>query len=119
MRYADYDKMIYTDEDLLRRVAYFEKDIANKQKELSEFIKRANDRVSWIKECEENKKYCIIGRTYKDGRDKGILLILRFEDGTQRDERYSYNKIGDMKIKLAELKEKYSGVDWSMFDEEI
>lgn len=84
-----------------------------------DFIDRANERIKWIKECEENKRYSILGRLYKDGRNKGIMLIIKFEDGTQRDERYTYTKITDARIKLEELKEKYSGVDWSKFEEEI
>lgn len=38
---------------------------------------------------------------------------------SDRDERYSFSLISDMRKKLSELREKYSGVDWSGFTEEI
>lgn len=119
MRYAEYDRKICNDEDVLRYKNLFEKDIADKQNELQEFIKRGNERVKWIKESEENKEFSILGGLRKNGRNKEILLIIRYKDGTQRDERYLYGKIGDAKNKISELKEKYSGVDWSKFEEEI
>jgi len=119
MRYSDYDKTIYNEEDILNYKRIFEKDIAEKQKELSEFLDRANNRLEWINSCEKDKKYMILGRTCKNGRNKDILLIIRYEDGTQRCERYSYTKISDMKNKLEELKIKHVGVDWSQFVNEI
>ena len=119
MRYADYDKMIMTESDLIRYKRQFEKDIAEKQKELIDFVDRAHIRLEKLKEYDESKQFVILGRTYKNGRKKEILLIIRYPDGTQRDERYSFDKIAELRIKLEELKEKYSGVDWSGFDEEI
>jgi hypothetical protein len=119
MRYADYDKCVFNNGDLIRCKRILEEDIASKQKELEEFIKRANERIEYIKSSEENKNYRILGGLRKQGKDKTIMLIKRYDDGTQRDERYTYNKIADVRIKLAELKEKYSGVDWSDFTEEM
>lgn len=119
MKYADYDRSVCSIEDLNKYKNLFEKDIADKHKELDEFIERANERVKWIKECEENKRYSILGHISKNGRDKEIMFIIRYEDGTQRTERYSYSKIGEVRTKLTELKEKYSGVDWSRFEEEF
>lgn len=119
MKYSDYDKRIYKEEDILNYKRMFEKDIAERQKELSEFLDRANDRMKWINSCEEDKRYTVLGRTCKNGKSKDILLIVRYEDGTQRDERYSYSKISDMRDKLEELKTKYCGVDWSQFIIEI
>ena len=119
MRYTDYDKKVCSDEDILKYKYLFEKDIADKQRELVEFIDRANKRVRLIKEWEESKKYSVLGHLSKNGRDKEIMLIIRYNDGTQRDERYSFNKIGDARVKLDELKEKYSGVDWSKFEGEL
>lgn len=119
MRYADYDTSVSTIADLEKYRKIFEKDIENKQKELSEFVERANKRIKWVEECETNKNYCILGGTIKEGRNKTILLILRYPDGTQRDERYSFNKISEMREKLQELKTDYSGVDWTKFTEEI
>ena len=58
MRYADYDNKILTEKDLERFVIFFEKDIADKKKELETFIDRATKRIEWIKECENNKNCC-------------------------------------------------------------
>ena len=119
MKYSDYDKRIYNEEDILNYKRMFEKDIAEKQRELSEFLDRANDRLKWLNACEEDKRYIILGRACKNGKNKDILLIIRYEDGTQRAERYSYSKISDMRSKLEELKNKYSNVDWSQFVDEF
>lgn len=119
MRYADYEKMIMNENDLIRYKRQFEKEIADKQKELSEFIDRAHKRLKQLKEYEENKQFVIVGGLRRKGRGKEILLIVRYPDGTQRDERYSFDKIAELREKLGELKEKYSGVDWSQFSEEI
>jgi hypothetical protein len=119
MKYADYDKMVYNENDMVRYKALFEKDILDKATELSKFLDRANERIKWIKECEANKKYSILGSTQKSGKDKSILLIIRYEDGSQRDERYNYSKITELREKLTELREKHNGVDWSKFREEI
>ena len=48
-----------------------------------------------------------------------IFLIKRYPDQSQRDERYEFNKIADMRKKMLELEEKYSGVDWSKFERYI
>jgi hypothetical protein len=119
MKYADYDKKIINEEDILKYKYLFEEEIEDKKRELAEFIDRANERVKLIKEWEENKKFSILGHLGKNGRDKEIMLIIRYNDGTQRDERYTFNKISDARVRLAELKEKYTGVDWSKFEEEI
>lgn len=119
MRYADYDRKVMTEQDLEKYKQYFEKDIFDKQKELQEFVDRANARLKTIKEYDKNKQFVILGSTHKDGRKKEIMLIIRYPDGTQRDERYSFDKIAELREKLAELKEKYSGIDWSQFYEEI
>lgn len=119
MRYADYDRSIKSVADLEHYKSVFEKDIANKQKELEEFISRANERIKWIEECESNKDYSVLGRAFKDGRNKLIILIIRYPDGSQRDERYTFVKISDLREKMEELKNKYFGVDWSKFEYEI
>lgn len=119
MRYADYDNMVYTTEDVVRYKRLFEKEIADKQKELSEFIDRANDRVKWIRDCEQNGCYSVLGRIYKDGKKKCILLIIKYSDKSRRDERYSFGKILEAREKLSELQEKYSSGDWSGFEYEI
>lgn len=118
-RYNEYDRMIHNEKDIQKYKNMFERELEDKRKELSEFIERAEKRVIWLNECEENKQYCIIGGLHKKGKNKDILLIIRYPDGTQRDERYSYPKISDLRNKLVELKYKYTGVDWSNFDEEI
>ena len=102
MRYAEYDSKVSTETDLERYKIIFERDIENKKNELDAFINRANQRIEWVKECENNKNYCIIGHTFKSGRKKEILLIVRYPDGTQRDERYTFDKISEMRDKLSE-----------------
>lgn len=119
MRYADYNKIVMTEEDLRHLKSQFEKEIEEKQKDLIEFVDRAHERLKQLKEYEENKQFVIVGGLRRKNREKEILLIVRYPDGTQRDERYYFGKIAELREKLAELKEKYSGVDWSGFDEEI
>lgn len=119
MRYSDYDDRIINENDILKYKRLFEKDIDDKQKELSEFLDRANAKVEWINKCEQEKKYSVLGTAYKDGKNKNILLIIRYEDGTQRNERYSFRKISEMREKLEELKDKHSDVDWSLFENKI
>lgn len=119
MKYADYDRKVMSEKDLMAYKKHFEKDIAEKQKELEEFIKRANERILWVKDCEENKKYRILGSMFKDGGNKTILLIIRYPDGSDKTERYEFSKITECRDKLDELKKIHSGVDWSQFDIEI
>lgn len=119
MKYADYDTQVFKMADLEKYKKYFEEDIKKKQKELSDFVERANKRLEWIAECESNKKYSILGGTMKDGKNKLIMLIIRYSDDTQRDERYLFSKISEMRNKLQELKELHSGADWTKFHEEI
>lgn len=119
MRYSDYDTKVFTTSDLEKYIKIFEKDIINRQKQLLDYKDRANNRIRWIEECEVSKNYCILGGTMKNGRNKSILLIIRYPDGTQRDIRYSFNKVSEMRKKLQELKTVYSGVDWTKFTEEI
>lgn len=119
MRYSDYDNSVTTIEDLERYKKYFQEDIAKKEKELSDFIDRGYKRIKWIKECEKNKNYSVVGGTMKDGKCKSILFIIRYPDGTQREERYNFTKIAEMRNKLQELKTKHDGIDWSLFHEEI
>lgn len=115
MKYSDYDKRVMTNDDLRKLKLLFEQDIINKQSELEAFIDRAEKRIAWINQCEIEKKYTVLGNCYKEGRNKNILLIIRYEDGSQRDERYFFTKISDVREKVKELKSKYSGVDWSDF----
>ena len=119
MRYAEYDDRIYTIDDLEKYKRYFENDIQNKQKELKEFIGRANKRIDTVKQWEAEKQYKILGSLSKTGRRKDILFIVRYKDGTQREERYSFDKVSEARTKLKELTVKYDGVDWSDFREEI
>lgn len=119
MKYSDYDKRVMTNDDLRKLKLLFEQDIINKQSELEAFIDRAEKRIAWINQCEIEKKYTVLGNCYKEGRNKNILLIIRYEDGSQRDERYFFNKISDVREKVKELKAKYSGVDWSDFRDEL
>ena len=119
MRYADYDNKVLTETDLERYKILFERDIEEKKNELDAFIDRATKRIEWVKECEANKNFCILGRAFKSGKKKEIMLIVRYPDGTQRDERYSFDKISEMRDKLSELEDKYTGVDWSKFEHEI
>lgn len=119
MRYSDYIVNVTTLNDLKKYKEMFEKNIANKQKELADFIERAYAKIEKIESYEASNQFCILGYTYREGRIKKILLIKRYPDGTQRDERYSFEKMSDLRKKLQELREFYSGVDWSQFQEEI
>lgn len=119
MKYLGYVNKVMSVEDLEKYKKAFEKDIINKQQELLDFIEQSEERIKTLEEYEANKQYKILGHTGRDGRNKYILLIIRYVDMTQREERYIFSKIADLRVKLKELKEKYSGVDWSGFDEEI
>lgn len=52
-------------------------------------------------------------------RKKEILLIKRYPDQSQRDERYEFDKVADMRKKMLELEDKYSGADWSKFERDV
>lgn len=119
MNYEQYDRYVYTKNDLEKYLEKFNQDIEQQKLEIIEFEKRAKERIALIDNWEQQKNFIILGRTYKDGKKKGILLIKRYPDQSQRDERYEFNKIADMRKKMIELKEKYSGVDWSKFKKEI
>lgn len=119
MNYMKYINKISTIEDMERYKKIFENDIAEKQKELNNFVSEAKKRIEWVNQCEVEHNYKILGSIYKSGRNKEILLIKRYPDGTQSDERYTYNKIKDCREKLKELQEKYNDVDWSQFINEL
>lgn len=119
MFYEEYIKYIFSDGDIERYHRIILEDINKRQVALENFLIEANKRLENFKKLELEKKYCVVGRTYREGKNKCILLIIRYPDGTQRDERYSFSLISDMRKKLSELREKYSGVDWSGFTEEI
>lgn len=117
--YDDYVKSIFNENDMGTYIEVIEKDILERQEAKLDFISKARERIEKIKEYEESGKCEIVGRTFKEGRKKCILLIVRYPDLTQRDEHYEFTKISDMRIKLAELKEKYSAFAWDKFREEI
>lgn len=119
MEYSDFDRRIMTQNDLEHYKKIFEKDIQDRRQKLDSFIQRGIERLEWIQTCEKNKEYRIFGGMHKHGRQKEILCIVRYPDGTQRDERYSFSKISDAREKLKELRDKYSDVDWSAFTEEF
>lgn len=116
MNYSYYDNRIYKEEDLRKMVAELNK---RHNAAIEAFITRGKERIRRIKEYEENKDYKILGSTYRDKQKKCILLIVRYPDGSQRDERYEFSKIAEMRKALAALREKYKGVDWSHFHEDI
>ena len=119
MNYKQYDKCVYTKNDLEKYLERFNKDIEQQKQEIIEFEKRAKERIALIDNWEQQKNFIILGRTYKYGKKKGIILIKRYPDQSQRDERYEFDKIADMRKKMLELEDKYSGVDWSKFEREI
>lgn len=119
INYELYDTKINSVDDLKKYKTLFENDLAEQQKKINEFVERANKRIEWIKECEANKNFRILGSTFKSGKNKEILLIIRYPDDSQRDERYSFTSITELRIKMEELKEKYSGVNWDDFRYEI
>lgn len=115
MNYEQYDRYVYTKSDLDKYLEKFNQDIEQQKQEIIEFEKRAKERIALIDNWEKQKNFIILGSTYKNGKTKVILLIKRYPDQSQRDERYEFNKIADMRKKMIELKEKYSDVDWSKF----
>lgn len=116
MDYSYYDNYIYKEEDLRKMVAELNKE---HNAAIEAFITRGKERIQRIKEYEEKKEYKILGSTYRDKQEKCILLIVRYPDGSQRDERYEFSKIAEMRKTLAALREKHKGVDWSHFHEDI
>ena len=119
MNYEQYDRYVYTKKDLDKYLEIFNKDIEQQKHEIIEFEKRAKDRITLIDNWEKQKNFIILGNTYKDGKKKCILLIKRYPDQSQKDEKYEFDKIVDMRKKMLELEEKYSGVDWSKFERDI
>lgn len=119
MNYKSYESCVFTQKDLDCFVKKFYKDIEEQKQQILEFEKRAKERIILINNWEQQKNFIILGRTYKKGKKKGILLIKRYPDQSQRDERYEFDKNTDMRKKLLELEEKYSGVDWSKFERDV
>ena len=119
MNYEQYDRYVYTKSDLDKYLEKFNQDIEQQKQEIIEFEKRAKERIALIDNWEQQKNFIILGRTYKHGKKKGILLIKRYPDQSQRDERYEFDKIAGMRKKMLELEDKYSCVDWSKFIKEI
>lgn len=119
MNYEQYDRYVYTKSDLDKYLEKFNQDIEQQKQEIIEFEKRAKERISLIDNWEKQKNFIILGNTYKDGKKKCILLIKRYPDQSQKDEKYEFDKIVDMRKKMLELEEKYSGVDWSKFERDI
>ena len=119
MYYKQYDRYVYTKNDLEKYLKKFNQDIEQQKQEIIEFEKRAKERISLIDNWEKQKNFIILGRTYKSGKKKGILLIKRYPDQSQRDEKYEFDKVADMRKKMLELEDKYSGVDWSKFERDI
>ena len=115
MNYEQYDRYVFTQKNLDKYLEEFNKDIERQKQEIIEFEKRAKERINLIDNWEQQKNFIILGRTYKNGKKKVILLIKRYPDQSQRDERYEFNKIADMRKKMIELEEKYSDSDWSNF----
>lgn len=119
MNYKQYDKYVYTKNDLEKYLERFNKDIEQQKQEIIEFEKRAKERIALINNWEQQKNFTILGRTYKNGKKKGILLIKRYPDQSQRDEKYEFDKVADMRKKMLELEDKYSGVDGSKFERDV
>lgn len=119
MNYKQYDRYVYTKKDLDKYLEIFNKDIEQQKYEIIEFEKRAKDRIALIDNWEQQKNFIILGNTYKDGKKKCILLIKRYPDQSQKDEKYEFDKIVDMRKKMLELEDKYSGVDWSKFERDV
>lgn len=119
MNYKLYDRYVFTQKDLDGYMKDFYKDIEERKQQILEFEKRAKERIALIDNWEKQKNFIILGRTYKQGKTKGILLIKRYPDQSQVDKRYEFDKIADMRKKMLELEDKYSGVDWSRFERDV
>lgn len=119
MNYKLYDKYVFMQKDLNGYMKNFYKDIEIQKQQILEFEKRAKERIILVDNWERQKNFIILGRTYKNGKKKCILLIKKYPDQSQRDERYEFDKIADMRKQMAYLEEKYSGADWSGFKKEI
>lgn len=119
MNYKLYDRCVFTQKDLDWYMKKFYKDIEEQKQQILEFEQRAKERIALIYNWEQQKNFIILGGAYKNGKKKSILLVKRYPDQSQVDERYEFDKIADMRKKMLELEDKYSGVDWSRFRREI
>lgn len=119
MNYKLYESCVFTQEDLDYFVKKFYEDIEKQKQQILEFEKCARDRIALIDNWEKQKNFIILGRTFKYGKEKCISFIKRYPDQSQIEKRYNFNKIADMRKKMIELEEKYSGADWSRFKKEI
>lgn len=116
----EYDiKKVFSAESLNRMSAIYDKEIARITENKKQLIQLANDRIRQINTWEASGNYKILGSTYKNGKQKCIILIIRYPDETQRDLRFHFNKIADMRTMLNGLREKYSSGDWTSFSEDI
>lgn len=96
-------RSIFSEEDKDYLISRLQQEIDKIKAEIVEVEKAAETRIEYVNDCLQNKKFSIIGSTYKNGKNKEILLIIKLEDNTQFDERYSLKKIVDMREKLTEL----------------
>ena len=119
MNYKSYESCVFTQKDLDYFVKKFYEDIEKQKQQILEFEKCARDRIALIDNWEKHKRFIILGNTYKNGKKKCILLIKRYPDQSQRDERSEFDKVADMRKKMLELEDKYSGADWSKFEREV
>jgi len=117
MDFNDKVKNVFCQRELDMYKNIFEKEIEIMQKNLDDFVLSSKSRIKQIEKYENENDFKLLGGVRRDGKNKIILLIKRYPDGTQRDERYIFEKISELRIKLKELKEKYSGGDWTMFKE--
>lgn len=117
--FNSYLDKICTEQDLNVHVDAFQKEIQRQQQNLQLFIVKARERLNKVSEYEQLKQYKVMGGVYRVGKQKGIVLIIRYPDGTQKTERYYFDKIADLRVKLAELRSIHSDVDWSGFDEKL
>ena len=70
MNYKQYDKYVYTKNDLEKYLERFNKDIEQQKQEIIEFEKRAKERIALIDNWEQRKNFIILGRTYKKQEKK-------------------------------------------------
>ena len=106
MNYEQYDRYVYTKNDLEKYLEKFNQDIEQQKLEIIEFEKRAKERIALIDNWEQQKNFIILGRTYKDGKKK----FSQNDDGSPHDK--NKKSPGDPPTKVLERLREETDWDW-------
>ena len=109
-------KRIFDEEDAAQIIKEYKQEVEKIESYIKLLQEESKQRILTVNRYMDNSDYQVLGRVLKHGKEKFILLTLRFPDGTQRDYRFYFNTIKEVRIKLSKLKNTLKG-DWSQFED--